>query len=244
MSTYYGVLLGGVKEFYIVTVQNGSHAHIKVNAGSSFNVRMELGSTKSDIYYTVFTTTDQAVQSYLLPIIEGHLNTDWINNFNILAQNGTSGALDFFRTPSLYAHISNTPGMTKNVSTTAPSNARITDTTITLSTNQLTAKYGALATAIRTMFTIYSSRQIIVFGRQTPSRSAGQSAPLATGQTPGRVDTTIRNVSFSQELDKCGKPIVPFTDGAIFFYDPKNHLLDGIFTMTSKQYSDFIHPLN
>ena len=224
MSVFYGSLIGTVKEFYIVTVQNGSHVHIKVNAGNVFNNRIDIGSSIDNVYYTVFTHNDYAVQTYLLPMIERHLNLDWLSNFNILAQDSVSGALDFYRTPALYAHISGKPGMTKNISNTPPSNTRIIDTTIGLTNAQLTNKYGALATAIRTMFTIYANRKIIVFGRQAPSK----------------VESIIHNISFSQEISDCGKYLYPYTDGAIFFYDSKNRLLDGIFTMSSKQYHEFI----
>ena len=117
LSLYYGVLLGAVKELYIVTVQNGSHLHIKVNAGINYDVRIDLGTPTNQMYYTMINNNTSAVQNYLLPMIEAHLNTDWVNNFNILAKDGTSGALDFFRTPVLYSYISTIPGMVKNLST-------------------------------------------------------------------------------------------------------------------------------
>jgi hypothetical protein len=221
---FYGILNATVKEFYIVTVQNGSHAHIRVINSINYNIRMDLGSSKDDIYYTLFKNTDPAITQYLLPMIEAHFNTDWVNEFNILAQSGTSGALDFFRVPILYSHISVSPGMTANHNNMAPSNTRVTDTTVGINNTQLADKYGDLAVAIRTMFTIYSNRKVLVFGRFTDAKP----------------ENIIRNVHFMQEVDKSGNVINHFTDGAIFFYDSANRLLDGIFTMTARQYNDFI----
>lgn len=222
---YYGVLIGSVKEFYIVTVQNGAHAHIKINADVEYNARIDIGSALNNVYFTIFKTTDYAVQTYLLPMIEAHLNSDWISPFNILAQDGQSGALDFYRTPSLYQHMAGCPGMTENLSGIYPSNVRIVDTTVRLSNAQLVTRYGELANAIRLMFTIYSNRKVFVFG-------------ILNRATNGNF---MYNVNFAQTINQCTKESVPaYNDGAIFFYDQANRRLDGIFVMSGKQFKQYI----
>jgi len=256
-SYYYGVLLGFARNYYIVTVQNGSHIHFETAAGSPYDVRVFIGSSRQNIYYSDFTTTDPAVISYLLPMIDLHYKSTWSTGFNILAQSQTSGALDFLRIPELYEHIKVSPGVIKNTNTVYPSNVKIVDSTVLLTNTQLSARYGTLAATLREMFSLYSAtRQLFVFGNQfigprlnSNSNSNSNSNNLRVRTSTNNATNTntistgnkgMRDVSMSTYIDKCGNLTTSYTDGAIFFYDPINQLLDGVFTMSERQYDEFI----
>lgn len=217
----YGVIKASPKKFTLQILKNDYVAKLTIlNNKKEYEVAINLGTKVKGIYFTIITSTDRAAIFYLLPMLEARFRLEWKDDdFNILRNNNSSGALDFMRNIILYEHIYQNNNLTyskPNEFVTRNISVDVLKTDNTTFTNL----YGSCATTIRSMFNTFKNRKIIIFGNIHNNK--------------------IFETGFNQNINKLGILQNEYNDGLIIFWDQLNNLVDALFIMNDKQYNDFI----